>query len=588
MTIEATGYGSLGAVTETLPAGFSYESSSLTGEGEVTEVDARTVRFTLQGADKTFTYIVTASNTAGGHDFSGKLRDSDRADHDVGCPCGVTVEAAAQSPEDEPSATRSFDKTTVEPGGEVVVTIEATGYGSLGAVTETLPAGFSYESSSLTGEGEVTEVDARTVRFTLQGADKTFTYIVTASNTAGGHDFSGKLRDSDRADHDVGCPCGVTVEAAAQSPEDEPSATRSFDKTTVEPGGEVVVTIEATGYGSLGAVTETLPAGFSYESSSLTGEGEVTEVDARTVRFTLQGADKTFTYIVTASNTAGGLDFSGKLRDSDRADHDVGCPCRVTVEAAAQPPEDEPSATRSFDKTTVEPGGEVVVTIEATGYGSLGAVTETLPAGFSYESSSLTGEGEVTEVDARTVRFTLQGADKTFTYTVTASSTAGGLDFSGKLRDSDRADHDVGCPCRVTVEAAAQPPEDEPSATRSFDKTTVEPDGEVVVTIEATGYGSLGAVTETLPAGFAYVSSPLADSQVTEQSDNRVRFVLQDETSFTYVVTASSTAGSHSFSGTLAGTPTRPTTPWAALQASRSRPRRGHKPAPPGPSVRQR
>jgi uncharacterized repeat protein (TIGR01451 family) len=39
------------------------------------------------------------------------------------------------------------------------------------------------------------------------------------------------------------------------------------------------------------------------------------------------------------------------------------------------------------------------VTIAATDYGTLGAVTETLPAGFSYVSSSLTDEGEVTEVD---------------------------------------------------------------------------------------------------------------------------------------------------------------------------------------------
>ena len=66
----------------------------------------------------------------------------------------------------------------MDAGGEVVVTITATGYGSLGAVTEKLPAdGFTYESSSLTDAGEVTEIDAgRTVRFTLQGADKTFTY----------------------------------------------------------------------------------------------------------------------------------------------------------------------------------------------------------------------------------------------------------------------------------------------------------------------------------------------------------------------------------------------------------------------------
>ena len=115
----------------------------------------------------------------------------------------------------------------------------------------------------------------------------------------------------------------------------------------------------------------------------------------------------------------------------------------------------------------MEPDGEVVVTIAATGYGSLGAVTETLPTGFSYTSSSLTDEGEVTEVDARTVRFTLQGADKTFTYTVTASSVERSHTFSGVLRDSDRQDHTVGGATRVTVRGAAPEPEPEPQGNRA-------------------------------------------------------------------------------------------------------------------------
>ena len=439
VTIAATGYGSLGGVTETLPAGFSYVSSSLTDEGEVTEVDAQTVRFTLQGEDKSFTYTVTASDTAGDYDFSGKLRDADRDDHDVVGAVSVTVEAAVG----EASATRSFDTVSVAPGGEVVVTIAATGYGSLGGVTETLPAGFSYVSSSLTDEGEVTEVDAQTVRFTLQGEDKSFTYTVTASDTAGDYDFSGKLRDADRDDHDVVGAVSVTVEAAVG----EASATRSFDTVSVAPGGEVVVTITATGYGSLGAVTEMLPAGFSYVSSSLTDEGEVTEVDAQTVRFTLQGEDKSFTYTVTASDTAGDYDFSGMLRDADRADTSVGGDSSVTVLG--------PRATRSFSSTSVRPGGRVTVTVTATDYGSLGAVTETLPAGFSYVSSSLIDEGEVTEVDDRTVRFTLQGEDKSFTYTVTASSTPGSYSFSGDLRDEDRDDHDVGGDTSVRVRSSS-------------------------------------------------------------------------------------------------------------------------------------
>ena len=56
------------------------------------------------------------------------------------------------------------------------------------------------------------------------------------------------------------------------------------------------------------------------------------------------------------------------------------------------------------------------------------AVTETLPAEFSYVSSSLTGEGRGhSRSTASTIKFILQGADKTFTYTVTASEHGGHL-----------------------------------------------------------------------------------------------------------------------------------------------------------------
>ena len=441
VTIAAANYGSFGAVTETLPNGFSYVSSSLEAD-EVSLPSRQTVRFILQGADKTFTYTVTASSAAGEHSFSGKLRDSDRGDHDVGGESRVTVEGAQGT--SQPSATRSFDNNRVTPGGQVTVTIAAADYGSFGAVTETVPNGFSYVSSSLEAD-EVSLPSRQTVRFILQGADKTFTYTVTASSAAGEHSFSGKLRDSDRGDHDVGGESRVTVEGAQGT--SQPSATRSFDNNRVAPGGQVTVTIAAADYGSFGAVTETLPSGFSYVSSSL-GADEVSFPSRQTVRFILQGADKTFTYTVTASSVAGEHSFSGKLRDSDRGDHDVGGESRVTVEGAQGT--SQPSAARSFDNNRVAPGGQVTVTIAAAGYGSFGAVTEMLPNGFSYVSSSL-GADEVSLPSRQTVRFILQGADKTFTFTVTASSVAGEHSFSGKLRDSDRGDHDVGGESRVTV-----------------------------------------------------------------------------------------------------------------------------------------
>ena len=107
-------------------------------------------------------------------------------------------------------------------------------------------------------------------------------------------------------------------------------------------------------------------------------------------------------------------------------------------------------AIRSFSPPSAAPAGEVVVMITASGYGRFGAVTETLPPGFSYVSSSLEDSG-VTDV-GRDVRFSLFG-QTAFTYTVTAPGAAGTYSFSGVLRNSDREDVPVGGTLTIAVTA---------------------------------------------------------------------------------------------------------------------------------------
>ena len=88
MTIQVADYGGIGRVTETLPVGFAYVSSTHDLAG--VNVNGQEVRFTLQG-DSSVAYTVTASRTAGSHSFSGMLRDSDLANHTVGGATRVTV-----------------------------------------------------------------------------------------------------------------------------------------------------------------------------------------------------------------------------------------------------------------------------------------------------------------------------------------------------------------------------------------------------------------------------------------------------------------------------------------------------------------
>jgi len=88
------------------------------------------------------------------------------------------------------------------------------------------------------------------------------------------------------------------------------------------------------------------------------------------------------------------------------------------------------------------------------------------------------------------------------------------------------------------------------SATRTLPEEAVSSGEDFEVGIEASDYDPFCQIVETLPEGFAYVSSTLEPGSV-EIEDNIVKFILFGETSFTYTVTASSTEGTYTFSGLL-------------------------------------
>lgn len=105
----------------------------------------------------------------------------------------------------------------------------------------------------------------------------------------------------------------------------------------------------------------------------------------------------------------------------------------LTVMSGASPlaAQANPSATRTLSATEVAPGGALTVTIALSDLtGNLGTVTETLPSGFTYVSSSLSA-AQVSQ-SGQDVTFTLLG-QASFTYNVTASSTEGSYNISGEL-----------------------------------------------------------------------------------------------------------------------------------------------------------
>ena len=272
-----------GVVTETLPSGMEYVSSSLPST-QVERPVGQDVHFILvESADSPFTYTVTASQTGS---ISGVLT-VDQVPYVLGVST-LTVEADSAAP----SATRSFDPEPVAAGVPVVVTITVSGT-ARGVVTETLPSGMEYVSSSLPST-QVERPVGQDVHFILvESADSPFTYTVTASQTGS---ISGVLT-VDQVPYVLGVST-VTVEADSAAP----SATRSFDPEPVAAGVPVVVTITVSGT-ARGVVTETLPSGMEYVSSSLPST-QVERPVGQIVHFILvESADSPFTYTVTASQT---------------------------------------------------------------------------------------------------------------------------------------------------------------------------------------------------------------------------------------------------------------------------------------------
>ena len=344
---------------------------------------------------------------------------------------------------------RAFDTTSVAAGGgPVVATITVSG-ATQAVVTESLPTGFTYESSSLPdSQVRPDPNDGQRIRFVLaDSADNPFTYKVTVSEAGS---IEGKLT-VDRIEYPVTGDDSVTVQEST-----DPSAMRAFDTTSVAAGGgPVVATITVSG-ATQAVVTETLPTGFTYESSSLPdSQVRPDPNDGQRIRFVLaDSADNPFTYKVTVSE-AGSIE--GKLT-VDRVEYPVTGDDSVTVQEGTGP-----SAMRAFDKRSVAAGGgPVVATITVSG-ATQAVVTETLPTGFTYESSDLPdSQVRPDPNDGQRIRFVLADSDDNpFTYTVTVSQTDS---ISGKLT-VDRLEYPVTGHDRVTVRPRPAPSTPTPTAT---------------------------------------------------------------------------------------------------------------------------
>ena len=280
---------------------------------------------------------------------------------------------------DEHSATRSLLSTSVAAGAELEIQITVENLGTFGQVIETLPAGFRYVRSDL--DANNVEAEGQTVKFTIFGEDS-FHYTVATPQTSGTYEFTGAVLDEDKNSLAVTGDSAVEVSGAAL-----PVATRTFSAENVIPGRHLVVSLAVADYGTSGRVIETIPQGFSYVTSSLTGNA--VDVSADTITFILLG-EENVTYTLTAPDDPGTHDFSGTITNFDKITELVGGASQVTVD-----PRPAATATRSLAEPRAELGAEVDVTVTLEDYGVGAKLVETLPEGFTFVASDLAPGGTI-------------------------------------------------------------------------------------------------------------------------------------------------------------------------------------------------
>jgi uncharacterized repeat protein (TIGR01451 family) len=179
--------------------------------------------------------------------------------------------------------------------------------------------------------------------------------------------------------------------------------TKTVNATIVNPGDPVTYTVKVKNIGTDTAInavmTDTLPAGFTFVSTSPTAASIVGQTGTWNLGNMAVGDEKTITYTVNVApgTAAGTYDNLAKAK----ADNASEVSTKVTVEVRV--PEvlgDETSPVlqlrKAVSKSTVAPGDVITYTVEIENTGTGSAInvilTDLLPAGFTFKGTTLTME----------------------------------------------------------------------------------------------------------------------------------------------------------------------------------------------------
>ena len=327
--------------------------------------------------------------------------------------------------------TNTVDKTTVNVGDTVTYTITLTNNGSVDAtgiaVTDAIPAGETYVSSNA-GQGSY---DNSTGIWTVGNLDsKASSKLTITANVAS---MAGrKIIDNVASVTHIDQPdANSKYEIAAASftvQSTDLQVTIAVDNATPNEHDTVIYTIVLTNNGPINAtgvtVYDALPLDVTYVSNNASQGSYDANTGDWTIGEVANGASLTLTIKVTINSGTGALtiDNNTQVTFADQPDTNVNnnvAKASITVNGA------DLELTNSLDNTTPTENDTVTYYVTLTNNGPLKAtgiiVTDVLPAGVTYTSSTADQGSYDTNTGIWNVGDMANGASSTLTIKVTVN-----------------------------------------------------------------------------------------------------------------------------------------------------------------------
>ncbi len=518
------------AVTDQLPAGLTYVSSSATAGAYNAATGAWTLGTVANGVTETLTITATV-------DVTTQITNTATATSDLTDPTANVATAVVDIPEADLAMTKTVSDATPAANGVVTYTLTVTNGGpdvATGiAVNEALPTG-------------LTLVDARPSGATTYTAP-TWTIGTLTSGATATLEIDARVTESTAITNTATVTSDVIDPASANDsasvtvnvPDADLSVTKTVDRTAPLIGDIVTYTVTVSNAGPdtapAVAVDDALPAGLTLVSASASS-GSYSD-PTWNVGSLASGAQATLT--IRARVTDSGAITNTATVTSDAADPTNGNDSdAVTIDG----PDADLSVTKTVDDATPALNGDVTFTVTVANAGPDTArnvvVTDALPAGLTLVGTPTTTAGTYSAATGRwTISAVPSGATETLT--MIARVTDPSNITNRATVDSDAADSDSS---NDSASASVDVPDADIAVTKTVDNATPELGDTVTFTITATNNGPLVArgvvVTDAIPAGLTVGPGGVTTTRGTVSGDTWTLGSMANGATETMTVTA--------------------------------------------------